>query len=142
MKSYEASCICGSIKYRFTGKPYTIYACHCTDCQRRTGTAFGLSMHVPASSVELTEGNHLDITKPDGSIFKLCEGCRSCILFRFSPDKYCIFPGHFDDNSWFKPVANIWTRSAQPWVYIDKSLKSYEQEPDWSELYRLYEQAS
>jgi len=39
-------------------------------------------------------------------------------------------------------VANIWLRSAQPWVYIDPNLKSYQKKPDYAELYKLYATAS
>lgn len=40
MAPYSGGCLCGALRYRVTAEPLTLYACHCTDCQRRTGTAF------------------------------------------------------------------------------------------------------
>ena len=142
MKSHKARCTCGAIRYKFTGEPYTVYACHCTTCQRRTGSAFGLSMIVPATSIEITEGDPADVVTKDGRTLQYCSGCRSLMILKASPDTFCVFPGAFDDKTWFKPVANTWIRSAQPWVYIDSNLKSYQKNPDFAELYRLYEHAS
>jgi hypothetical protein len=43
---YTGGCVCGATCYRLTAEPLTLYACHCTDCQKRSGSAFGLSMWV------------------------------------------------------------------------------------------------
>jgi hypothetical protein len=139
MEIHEAGCACNSIRYRFTGKPYTVYACHCTRCQSRTGSAFGMTMQVPSDGLELLEGCPVDVSiKSGGPTFQYCEKCRALIFLKSAPDITCIFPGCFDDNSWFKPVANVWVRSAQPWVFLDKNLKSYETQPDsWMELYDI-----
>ena len=39
---YHGGCLCGLIRYRVADEPLTLYVCHCTDCQRRTGSAFCL----------------------------------------------------------------------------------------------------
>ena len=139
MEIHEGGCTCGSIRYKLLGKPYTTYACHCTTCQARTGSAFGMTMQVPPSSVEITQGKPIDVSKKSGGpVLQYCEKCRALVFLKSSPEVTCVFPGCFDDKSWFKPVANVWTRSAQPWVFIDPSLKTYEQQPDsWTELYGL-----
>lgn len=40
---YLGHCLCGQIKFQLTSEPLTLYACHCTDCQRRSGGALLLS---------------------------------------------------------------------------------------------------
>ena len=40
---YTGRCFCEAVQYRITEEPLTFYACHCTDCQKRSGSAFGLS---------------------------------------------------------------------------------------------------
>lgn len=99
-------------------------------------------MIVPATSIEVTEGETEDVVTKEGRTLQYCGGCRSLMILKASPDTYCVFPGTFDDKTWFKPVANNWVRSAQPWVYLDSNLKSYQKNPDFAELYRLYENAS
>jgi hypothetical protein len=49
-------CICGAVRYELTADPVTLYACHCTDCQRATGTSFALSMIVTHEAVALVRG--------------------------------------------------------------------------------------
>lgn len=139
MITYEGGCACRSIRYKFTGKPYTCYACHCTTCQARTGSAFGMSMHVAADALEIIKGVPIDVSsKSGGAVLQYCEKCRALLFIKSVSEITCIFPGCFDDKSWFQPVANVWVRSAQPWVYIDPGLKTYEQQPEsWQELYGL-----
>ena len=43
---YLGGCQCGTIRYKIRGEPWAIYACHCTECQRQSTSAFGLSMPV------------------------------------------------------------------------------------------------
>ena len=40
--------------------------------------------------------------------------------------------GSLDDSSWLRPVGHIWTRSAQPWLPLDRMAgpMSYEREPE------------
>lgn len=56
---YLGSCLCGQVKFQLTAEPLTFYACHCTDCRRRSGGALLLSMWVHRESLELLEGNPL-----------------------------------------------------------------------------------
>jgi hypothetical protein len=57
MTSYAGGCLCGSVRYRLGAEPLTSYVCHCTDCQRRTGSAFALSLIVPAAALVVTRGS-------------------------------------------------------------------------------------
>ena len=67
---YAGGCLCGALRFSVHAEPLTIYACHCTDCQRRTGSAFALSMVVPRSAMRLEKGSPVDYrnTLPDGRI--------------------------------------------------------------------------
>ena len=49
---HEGGCLCGALRYRVAGDPRRTTICHCTDCQRRTGTAFALL----ASAQTATDG--------------------------------------------------------------------------------------
>ena len=53
---YPGHCLCGRISFRLNAEPLTLYACHCTDCQRRSGGALLLAMWVQRESLELLEG--------------------------------------------------------------------------------------
>jgi hypothetical protein len=46
-----AHCSCGSLRAEVTGEPALLGVCHCTECQRRTGSAFGVSTYFPREQV-------------------------------------------------------------------------------------------
>ncbi len=48
-----AECHCGQLKVVADGEPERVYLCHCTACQRRTGTAFHWGVGCPKSQVRI-----------------------------------------------------------------------------------------
>ena len=51
---HKGRCQCGAVEYEFTGSPQTIHACHCSECQKRSGSAFGLTMVVNRKNFTIT----------------------------------------------------------------------------------------
>lgn len=49
----KGGCACGLIRYRLETQPLIIHCCHCTSCQRETGTAFALNAVIEATRVTL-----------------------------------------------------------------------------------------
>ena len=132
MSARDGGCFCGAIRYRFEGEPLTLYACHCTDCQRQSGASFSLSMVVFRDAIELLQGEPslFEITMPDGRV-KNGRFCATCgTLLWVEPIKFpgiaILAPGTLDDTSWINPVAHIWTRSAQPWTTIPEGVLRFE----------------
>ncbi len=131
---YTGRCMCGAIEYRLNDEPVTYYACHCTDCQKRSGSSFGLSMWVKRASLELTKGEVAlqVLAGPDGSPRhqRICANCGVRLWSepaRF-PELAVLRPGTLDDAKRFTPVAHIWTRSQLPWVQIPPGAPSYEKQ--------------
>ena len=52
----EARCCCGACAIQVTGDPVINGVCHCRDCQRRTGSAFGWAAYFPNHAVTATLG--------------------------------------------------------------------------------------
>jgi len=48
-----AQCQCGSLRVIATGEPDLVGACHCVDCQRRTGAVFGSGAFYNKSQVRI-----------------------------------------------------------------------------------------
>jgi hypothetical protein len=48
---YTGGCQCGSVRYVVTTEPIRLSACHCKECQRQSGSAFGMSMPVKKDSL-------------------------------------------------------------------------------------------
>ena len=131
---YSGRCLCEAVHFRVTQEPLTIYACHCTDCQKRSGSAFGLSMWIHRSAIEVTKGEPAihKSTGADGKL-RLAKICGQCGTRMWSepparPDFAVMRPGTLDDTSWVQPVAHIWTRSAQPWFVFPEGVPKYEKQ--------------
>jgi len=54
--TFEGGCACGTLRYRMRSAPMFVHCCHCTDCQRQTGSAFVLNALIEADRVELLSG--------------------------------------------------------------------------------------
>ena len=52
----RGACLCGALVYSLGEEPLTLYACHCTDCQRQAGSSFALSMIVRRATLEVVVG--------------------------------------------------------------------------------------
>lgn len=115
-------CLCGTCRYRLGGEPLAFYACHCTDCQRGTGSAFALSMIVRREDVELLQGEPslAEVCMPDGRLKRNrhCVGCATRLWgepVRF-PQLLVLRPGTLDQPETYTPYGDIWTASARSWV--------------------------
>jgi len=144
---HSGKCECNALAYQFNGEPLTCYTCHCTDCQTSSGSAFGLSMIVNEKDLDVIHGK-LSINTVDysGTIVKkhFCKKCYTVLWLSSKeyPGIVALKPGTFDDTKWFRPIAHLWTRSAQPWVSFDATIPEYRKQPEFSELMRLWETRS
>lgn len=115
-------CLCGAITYTIDADPIVQAVCHCTDCQRQSGTTFSVVVGVPRAALRI-EGDTLSSFATTGEDSgtaterRFCSACGSPIvsLPEASPEVAYVKVGSLDDPSWIEPVAEVWTRSAQPW---------------------------
>ena len=118
----EGGCQCGAVRYRVTGAPVTFYACHCTECQKQSASAFGLSLWVRRGDLENLSGRPAvwERRAESGNAMRctFCPACGSRLYHEASddPDIVSLKGGSLDDLSGLTPVGHIWVRSKQPWV--------------------------
>jgi hypothetical protein len=131
----EGGCQCGAVRYELRAAPLGIYACHCKDCQRFSGTTHTLSMVARADDVALLSGSLTGFDKgaDSGRTVRML-GCAQCGTKVWneplsSPHLIIMKPGTLDDMSWARPVGNIWTSRALPWVEIDPGVPNFPGQP-------------
>ena len=126
---HKGRCQCGAVEYEFTGSPRTVHACHCRECQKRSGSAFGLTMVVNKESFVLNGEvtSFVRVSDSGQSVTShFCPKCGNPIygeLEKF-PDIVAIRPGTLDDTTWFNPERHIWTDSAQRWFQFPKGCEA------------------
>ncbi len=131
----EGGCQCGALRYRLEGEPVALVACHCTECQRQSGSAFGMSLIVPKDAFQLLCGEPKRFARTaDSGRSVECAFCPACgTRIHHEPtyrkDTLNIKPGTLDDTSWLSPALHVWTKSKQPWVPIPEGMRSLEGQP-------------
>ncbi len=128
-------CQCGGIRYEVTGAAGQVVVCHCTACQRQSGSAFGMTLVVAEENFRLTRGTlKTYASKSDAGRDKLgafCPDCGARIYHKLEwrPGSVSVKPGTLDDTSMLKPDLHIWTASKQPWVTIPDGVETHEKHP-------------
>ena len=133
---HEGGCVCGAVRYTTRGDPMRVTVCHCTWCQRRTGSAFAVESLFNEAQVEISgELNQFRSTSDESGRWlerDFCPRCGTNIGFTFErlPDARMIDSGTFDDPSWVSPNRHefryIFLRSAQSWSQVPEGAQKFE----------------
>ena len=140
---HDGGCACGEIRYTVTREPLLSYCCHCTECQRRTGSAFGISMQLRAEAFGLTRGAPRTRTRIADSgnaiTVHFCDMCGS-VLYSSSaarPHLRVVYAGTLDDPAVVPIQLNIWADRALPWVHMDPEIERVPLQPNLADYMRL-----
>jgi hypothetical protein len=125
-------CLCGAIRYEYHGDVGSAGYCHCTDCRRISGSAFGVSVRVKAAGFRIVHGTPKGFTKIGDrgrAVTRFfCPDC-GCPLYTeppLHPDTIFLKAGSLDDPTLVRPDRQAWTRSRVLWSEIDPGLAAYE----------------
>ena len=133
---HEGGCVCGSVRYRTTGQPANVIVCHCSWCQRRTGSGFAVIPKFTRAQFELVSGelkHYRSISDESGRWLDLefCPDCGTNIGFlqELRPDAHAVDAGTFDDPSWLAPDRQwfryIFVRSSQAWSALPEGVEHH-----------------
>lgn len=125
---FEGQCQCGAVAYRVEGESLALFACHCTECQRQSSSAFGMALWVRTTSVDVSGPLQVWVRRtPSGKLMR-CSFCSTCgtRVFHQMSDTDAILsikPGTLNDTSRLRPVGQIWSQSAQPWLDLKEQAR-------------------
>ena len=115
-------CQCGNLRY-------------CTDCQRQSGSAFGMTLVVNEADFRITQGDPKSFSSlSDRGRAKLgvfCPDCGTRIYHKTEWRKgtVSVKPGTLDDTRFLQPDVHIWTGSKQPWITIPDGIEAHDIQP-------------
>lgn len=117
-------CLCGAIRYTAEADPTSATVCHCTDCQRFTGSAFATLVRVDKDALTLdgTMKTFSSIGGSGNSILRhFCPECGSSIAEEpgTRPGVVILNVGTFDAPSIAKPGREIFRDDALSWIHIE-----------------------
>ncbi len=120
----HAACACGQLRAACEGEPVRVSVCHCLDCQRRTGSAFGVQARFAKEKVTLAgrskEFSRLADSGGRGS-FRFCPDCGSTVCWSLDgfPDVIAVAVGTFADRSFPPPAISVYDASRRhAWVEL------------------------
>jgi hypothetical protein len=123
-------CLCGGVRFEITEPLVSAGYCHCTRCQRRTGTAASAQARIAPGSLRILSGDELirAYEPPDGFAKHFCSACGSALWSRSpdDPEIVSVRLGAFDGDPGIRPSARTFVAFAAPWEPIpDDGLPRY-----------------
>ncbi len=119
----QGGCLCGAVRFELTAPFVSAGYCHCTHCQRRTGSGSSANGRVPQHGFELLQGEQQLISyEPDGGgrpkLF--CATCGSALFsgHPFSDEEVAIRLGTLDGDPAIRPSFRQFVASAATWEPI------------------------
>ena len=128
MTQHTGGCLCGDIRYEFSGEPLMAGICHCKNCQRQAGSAFSTLYGVPKAAMQITGQPKLyeDSDTESGNTVErhFCGNCGSPIYSAIpsQPDVLFLKTGTLDRTEGFTPGFHVWCDSKQSWVDLPAAI--------------------
>jgi hypothetical protein len=123
----QGSCSCGQLRVSCRGEPVRISICHCLDCQKRTGSAFGYQARFPKDQVTV-EGEMKEFERLGDSgqtvTFRFCPVCGSTVYWTLpsQPGLIAVAVGAFADADYPSPWFSVYERRRHRWVDVPPSV--------------------
>jgi hypothetical protein len=121
MKRRAATCACGQLRVNCAGDPVKVSLCHCLDCQKRTGSAYGIAAFFSREDVE-QEGEFRTYRRGSDSGFAVnfhfCPHCGSTVFWgpERKPDAVGVAVGSFADPAFPSPSQSVYDERRHAWV--------------------------
>ncbi|HEY5299242.1 MAG TPA: GFA family protein [Acetobacteraceae bacterium] len=128
----DARCSCGAVTLSLPEPSKLVVACHCIDCQRRTGAPFSVGAFYPAEAV-IISGTAKEFTRAAASGGKVhtyfCPNCGSTVYWKADsvPSMIGVAVGALADPKYPAPVRSVFERSKHGWVQIGGNVEHYQQ---------------
>ncbi len=128
----EGGCLCGKVRFRTTQAPMRTFACHCTFCQRVTGSSYFAESIFPNDAVTFNDGAlssyaHLSDVSKKKVFVHFCPHCGTTVSLTFErwPEVRGISRGCYDDPNAVDVSSHIWTRSAQTGTALPQAVECF-----------------
>ncbi len=128
----DATCQCGELRMTLPGPSAAVVACHCLDCQRRSGSPFGVLAYYPKEALAIVgEARRYERPTASGGTFEtfFCPECGSTVYARAGkhPAVIGVAVGSFADPGFPAPVRSVFEATKHDWVTIPGAVEHYPQ---------------
>lgn len=124
-----AQCCCGSLKAEAEGEPAVVSLCNCFECQRRTGSPFGVGAYYQSEQVRVSGPNSVYERSVEGRWlrFHFCPACGSTVYWHTAnhPGRVGIAVGAFADPDFPAPQRSVFERSRHHWLQVPADIPGF-----------------
>ena len=130
------SCQCGQVTFTVSKAPVTVFACHCRECQKLSGSPFSVTAVLASDAISF-QGELSQWCRSSDSgnqnCAKFCPDCGNRV-YHFNPDdmstiKLKLKPVELDDDALFEPLAHVWVSEKLNWYSIPEGVKVFDKGP-------------
>ena len=121
MPTRRAACNCGQLEVACEGEPRLVSMCHCLECQRRTGSVFGVQAWFLQRQIVAAGDSREFVRAGDngGSLtFRFCPACGSTVYWEAAayPGLIAVAVGAFADPAFPPPQRAVWEKRRHGWI--------------------------
>jgi hypothetical protein len=131
---YKGSCLCGNVQYELVGEFQSFFLCHCSRCQKDTGSAHAANLFAQSSRLSWIKGKSSVKTyvHPNSQHAKsFCQNCGSAVPTVEDSLGFITVPaGSLDSQVLISPTARIFMGSCANWLKDFGSIPSFERLPE------------
>lgn len=132
MPDRKGGCLCGAVRYVLKGEPRASTVCHCTHCQKQSGSVLSFNLVIRESDYEQSGETMIYVDKGDSGnpVYRhFCGHCGSPILAKIAalPGKVVVKAGTLNSMDGLQPQAEIYTEHAVKWLAPVEGIKRFAQ---------------
>ena len=127
-----ARCSCGALRAEVEGAPASVVICHCSACQRRTGSVMGVSAYYAEDKVKIAgAAKSYTRTGDSGGAFTqyFCPECGTALYWKAAlrPGLVGVAVGGFGGAAVALPTRSVWEHSKHDWVRLGTEIPGHVQ---------------
>jgi len=130
----SGSCLCGDVTYEFSGPAKVFQYCHCSRCQKITGSAHASNIIIDPNEFNWLTGEdnigRFELAEARHFASSFCKTCGSSLPWLTQSGKAVIIPaGTLDQDPGVKPQQNIYYADKAAWYVNADDLIKYDALP-------------
>jgi hypothetical protein len=128
MSTQTATCSCGQLRVTCEGAPLRVSLCHCLECQKRTGSLFGVAARFTREHATI-EGRATEYQRrgDDGNLvdFHFCPDCGSTVWWELGvqPGLIAVAVGAFADPDFPMPARSVYQDRRHRWLELPDKIE-------------------
>ncbi|HEX6741769.1 MAG TPA: GFA family protein [Sphingomicrobium sp.] len=141
-KTMEGGCGCGAVRYRLTDEPFIVHNCHCSLCQRQTGTGSAVNAFIESDRLEHVSGELSETEFATGSgasqTVVRCAKCRTPVWGHYPQlgrKVAAVRVGTLDDPSAAAPDVAIYVADKPSWAPLPANIPAFDAFYNPAEVY-------